>query len=259
MKPKIILTFDLEEFDLPLEYNCPISEKLQFEVTSQGLLKLMTILKVHNIKSTFFVTGNYCDKNKLIVKQLSEIHEIGSHGYYHSNFDDEFLLRSKEILETVTGKRVRGFRMPLLKKIDHNLLNQAGYEFDSSINPTFLPGRYNNFRIPRTPYKIGNTEITEFPSSVSPAIRFPLFWLSFKNIPFPLYKYFCKKTIKKDRYLHLYFHPWEFADLSQFKIPGYIRNPNSNCYVHKFEKLLNFLKKQGDFVTVTDFLSTYRI
>lgn len=259
MKPKIILTFDLEEFDLPLEYNCPISEELQFRISNEGLLRLVDLLNLHNVKATFFTTGNFCEKNPESIKTLSENHEISSHAYYHSRFDKEFIIRSKRILEVTSGKRVKGFRMPLLQKIDYDKLMQAGYEYDSSINPTFLPGRYNHFRVSRTPYKIANTGITEFPVSVSPVIRFPLFWLSFKNLPLFLYRCFCNSAIRQDQFLHLYFHVWEFAQIDQFKIPGYIRKPNCDRYTKKFEELLKYLKRKGEFVTVSEFLGSYQL
>jgi peptidoglycan/xylan/chitin deacetylase (PgdA/CDA1 family) len=259
LKQKIILTFDLEEFDLPLEYNCPISEELQLKITNDGLLRVIELLNLCNVKATFFSTGNYCEKNPEMIKILSENHEIASHAYYHSQFDEEFIMRSKIILETASGKRVTGFRMPLMQKIDYDALILAGYEYDSSINPTYLPGRYNYFSVSRKPYKIANTGITEFPLSVSPVIRFPLFWLSFKNLPLFLYRYLCYSVIKQDNYLHLYFHPWEFAKIGQFKIPFYIRKPDGESYTKKFEKLIDYLKRKGEFVTVSEFLSSYKL
>ena len=217
----------------------------------------MTLLNTYNVRSTFFVTGNFCERNHQIIKKLSKIHEIGSHGYYHSRFDEESITISKKILETVIGIRVFGFRSPLLQQIDSNVLKQAGYEYDSSINPTYLPGRYNHFGVSRTPYQVGNSGIIEFPVSVTPTFRFPLFWLSFKILPFFIYRSFCNHVIQHDHFLHLYFHPWEFTALDQFKIPGYIRNPNSARYIKKFSKLLKYLKEKGDFVTASEFLRNY--
>jgi hypothetical protein len=258
LKAKIILTFDLEEFDLPLEYDCPITEELQFSISKEGLSKLTDLLKQHKIRSTFFVTGNFCEKYPDTIKSLSENHEIASHAYWHSRFDEEYLLRSKKILETTTGRKVKGFRMPLLQKIDYKKLTEADYKYDSSINPTYVPGRYNNFKLPRTPYKVGNSEIIEFPVSVSPAIRLPLSWFSFKSLPFFLFRFFCNSVIRHDHYIHLYFHPWEFADIAQFNIPGFIKKPYGEKYYEKFNELLVWLGKKGEFVTTSEFLDSYK-
>ena len=254
MKQKIILTFDLEEFDLPLEYNCPIKKEEQFRIAKEGLNSLVDLLDHDNIKATFFITGNFCEKNHDCIKPLSGKHEIASHAYYHSQVDEEFILRSKRVLESVSGQQVKGIRMPRLQKIDYDKLKQAGYDYDSSINPTFIPGRYNYFNVSRTPYKIANSGIIEFPVSVSPVIRFPLFWLSFKILPLFIYQILCNSALKKDRFLHLYFHKWEFANIDQFKIPGYIKNLNGLRYSKKFTELIRFLKTKGEFLTVSEFL-----
>ena len=256
MKNKIILTFDLEEFDLPLEYNCLIKEEEQFNITIEGLQNLLDILNLNDVKATFFITGFFCEKYPDSIKNISQKHEIASHAYYHSNFDEEFIIKSKSILESTSGKIVNGFRMPLLQKIDYNNLKQAGYMYDSSINPTYMSGRYNNLRVSRNPYKIGNTGIIELPVSVAGIFRFPLFWLSFKNIPFFIYRFLCNTAFKKDKYIHLYFHPWEFANINKFKIPKYIKSINGKEYSIKFTKLIKYLNKQGEFITVSEFLES---
>ena len=259
MKPKIILTFDLEEFDLPLEFGCNITEKEQLDVANEGLQRLIKLLNANNIKATFFVTGFFCEKNQAIIKALSEKHEIASHAYYHSRFDEEFIQKSKQMLESIIGKPIKGYRMPLLQKIDFDKLKQAGYEYDSSINPTYIPGRYNHFRASKTPYTIHNNGLLEVPLSVSPLIRFPLFWLSFKNLPLFIYKRLCFWTLKKEKYIHLYFHPWEFAQIGTYKIPGYIKNISGEAYTKKFGELLEFLNINGEFVTVSEFIESRRL
>jgi hypothetical protein len=219
---------------------------------------LVDLLALHQIKATFFTTGYLCEKNPSLIKSLSENHEIASHSYYHSDFKEEYFIRSKNILEETSGKLVKAFRMPRFQKVDYDKLSLAGFKFDSSVNPTFLPGRYNNLGISRRPYKIAGTNITEFPVSVSPMIRFPLSWFSFKNLNLTLFKVLCSSVIRKDKFIHLYFHPWEFAGIEQFKIPPFIRQPSGKLYTERFNKLLTFLKKKGEFVTVSDFLENYK-
>jgi hypothetical protein len=97
----------------------------------------------------------------------------------------------------------------------------------------------------------------EIPVSVTPVIRFPLFWLSFKNIPLPVYIHLCRSAMRKDSYLHLYFHPWEFAELKSFKIPWYIKTHSGNSMSERFEKLIVELKKMGDFSTISGFLEIH--
>jgi peptidoglycan/xylan/chitin deacetylase (PgdA/CDA1 family) len=254
LKKQILLTFDLEEFDLPLEFGCPISDEDQINVSNNGLQKLTILLSKYNIPATFFTTAFYANRNKELIKNLSENHEIASHSKCHSDFKETDLFDSKEEIERITGKKVYGFRMPYFKEIDLSLIKAAGYSYDSSINPTLIPGRYNNLLAQRKIYYDISSNLIEIPISVSPIIRFPLFWLSFKNIPLPIYLYMCKRSISKDSYLHLYFHPWEFAELEPFNIPRYIKTLSGNLMSERFEKLIVELRKIGNFSTITGFL-----
>jgi hypothetical protein len=254
LEHRILLTFDLEEFDLPLEYGCSISEEYQKVITTIGLQKLTSLLSKNNIHATFFTTSQYASTNKEIVKNLSIDHEIASHSKSHSAFKETDLSESKSELEIITGKQVYGFRMPRFRDIDKTKIKAAGYDYDSSINPTFIPGRYNNFFEKRKLFVDAGSNLIEIPVSVSPVIRFPLFWLSFKNIPLHIYLRMCKQTIRKDSYLNLYFHPWEFAELDSFDIPKCIKNLSGNFLAERFEKLISGLKETGDFSTISSFL-----
>lgn len=102
-----------------------------------------------------------------------------------------------------------------------------------------------------------NSEIIEFPVSVSPTVRFPLSWYILKNLPLVLFIRLCNSVLKHDQFLHLYFHPWEFANIDLFKIPAYINKPSGEKYIKKFEKLLAWLNKKGEYVTISEFLESY--
>jgi hypothetical protein len=255
LKRKILLTFDIEEFDLPLEYNCLISPEDQIKISCEGLHSMNELLDAHSIISTCFITSYFAGLNQALVLDLAKKHEIASHTHRHSQFEESDIEKSKFILESISQTRVSGFRMPRLQKINYSRLIKAGYTYDSSLNPSYLPGRYNNLKNPRTIFPEPISRFPILPMSVTPIIRFPLFWLSFKNIPLSLYFAFCKQCLAHDSYLHLYFHPWEFADISSFRIPAYIKRVSGQEYVQRFEKLLQFLMKQGEFSTISSFLN----
>jgi peptidoglycan/xylan/chitin deacetylase (PgdA/CDA1 family) len=110
------LTFDLEEFDLPLEFGCPISDEDQIIISNNGLQRLTILLSKFNIPATFFTTAFYANKNKELIKNLSENHEIASHSKCHSEFKETDPFDSKVEIERITGKPVYGFRMPHFKE-----------------------------------------------------------------------------------------------------------------------------------------------
>lgn len=249
---KVLLTFDLEEFDIPNEYGSNLSWEEQLAVGRQGMKAVINVLEVHNIPVTIFTTAAYALENKEQVKSLAENHEIASHTFYHSHFGDDDLLNSKTALEEITSKKVYGLRMPRMKPVSMSLVKDAGYTYDSSVNPTFIPGKYNNIHLPKTLYK--EQQIYRVPCSVSPNLRIPLFWLAFKNFPYPLYKKLALESLHNYGYLNLYFHPWEFTDISKYKLPLYVKRHSGDKLVDRLHKLINDLTNEGSFDTMNNFL-----
>ncbi|WP_159468180.1 polysaccharide deacetylase family protein [Dyadobacter sp. 3J3] len=254
-KSFVMLTFDLEEFDIAEEYGQKVSHSDQMTVTKTGTERLISLLDKQGICATFFTTGNYAQLNPELIKSISLKHEIASHALYHSpfhEFRETDILESKNILESITGEKVTGFRMPRLKPFDHKVLAGWGFVYDSSINPTYLPGRYNLLHKSPLPYR--ENGLLELPCSTTPTFRFPLFWLAFKNLPISLYAALCQRTLRKRKNLMLYFHPWEFAEIGDYKMPGYVKSPDGQELVDKLDKLIQNLKKQNAaFVTCQEF------
>ncbi len=251
---KILLTFDVEEFDLPLEFKLPINTEEQFSIGKSGTDIIEKILLEANIETTLFTTANFALQFPADIKRLSQKHEIASHSFYHTGFKKEDLLNSRLALEEITGKRVEGFRMPRLKHIELQWIKEAGYSYDASINPTYIPGRYNLRHLPRTVYS--QEDLLRVPCSVTPNIRLPLFWLSFKNLPYTVYKMLALQTLRKDGYLSLYFHPWEFTDISQFKLPAYLKRQSGHLLQERIQELIKDLKQEGEFCSMNTFLQT---
>ncbi|HBT94525.1 MAG TPA: polysaccharide deacetylase [Chitinophagaceae bacterium] len=252
MTPKVLLSFDVEEFDMPLEYNFNIAIETQMEIGKKGLDNLMPILNDQNYTTTLFTTANFANKYSDSIKALSEKHEIASHTFYHSKFSTVDLLASRIRLEEIIQKPVKGLRMPRMRQVRVGDINEAGYSYDASIHPTWLPGRYNNFHLPRTKYS--EQGLIRVPASVSPNFRIPLFWLSFKNFPYAIYLNLALQTLNKDGYLSLYFHPWEFTNITAFGLPKYTTKGSDNELLDKLYRLMNDLNKLAEFVTMGDFI-----
>jgi hypothetical protein len=66
-----------------------------------------------------------------------------------------------------------------------------------------------------------------------------------------------KFTLETDSYLNLYFHPWEFTDISQFKLPGYVKKNSGIKMIDKLEKYLTVLKNQGKFISISEFKQNF--
>ena len=241
----IYLSFDIGEFDMPKEYGYDIAFERQIAISRKGLTAILDLLKKHQMRATFFSTVVFAQQvPDLINRLIEEGHELASHTYYHSDFENEHLKRSKEALEQQFGVTVEGLRMPRMLEVSAEEVKKAGYRYNSSVNPTFLPGRYNKLHVPKRFFN--ENGLWQIPAAVS-WFRFPLFWLSFHNLPLWLYKFLLKRSVKSIGYAALYFHPWEFTDLHQkeFNFPAYVMRNSGEKMIARFDSLLTFIKQQG--------------
>jgi len=242
----VLLSFDIEEFDMPFEYGKEITFEDQIKISKQGTVTILDLLKKHSIKATFFSTVIFAEHAaELITRIITEGHELASHGYYHSDFKNYHLLQSRLALEKLSGVKIYGYRMARMMPVDEGEIKKAGYSYNSSINPTWLPGRYNNRHISRTYFM--QSDVLQIPASVSPISRFPLFWLSFHNLPLWYYSHLAKRTYQKDGYLNIYFHPWEFTDLTdkeRFGFPGYVSKNSGEDMIKRMDKFMGWINKQ---------------
>ena len=219
----ILLSFDIEEFDVPKEHQVDISMEEQIKVSVEGTTRILDCLERNQVKATFFCTANFALHAPDIIKRIQEGgHEIASHGFYHWTFEVEDLKRSKDQLEEITGTKVYGYRQARMMPVSEKAVYEAGYIYNSSLNPTFIPGRYMRLSTPRTPFI--KDRVMQMPASVTPLLRFPLFWLSCHNLPASLYRWLCKYTHRHDGYFVTYFHPWEFLSVK-------MNIRNGNCHL----------------------------
>jgi len=118
----------------------------------QNTMRMLEILAVQKARATFFVLGWVAERCPQIVRTIAVAgHEVASHGYGHeliySLEPSEFradLLRSKKHLEDLTGKPVRGYRAPCFSITSWAvpILQEVGFEYDSSVVPTVAHDRY---------------------------------------------------------------------------------------------------------------------
>lgn len=254
----ILLSFDTEEFDVPREHGVDFSLEQGMNVSIEGTNRILDVLKQNKVKATFFCTGNFAENAPEVMQRImNEGHEVACHGVDHWQPKETDFALSKEIVERVCGRKIYGYRQPRMFPVSDSEIARAGYTYNSSLNPAFIPGRYMHLTAPRTWFMKG--DVMQIPASVSPWIRFPLFWLSLHNLPETLYHWLVCRTLKHDGYFVTYFHPWEFYDLKEhpeFKMPFIIKNHSGKELMQRLDNLIKMLKKKGQpFVTFTDFVN----
>ncbi len=258
-KKVVLLSFDVEECDIPCEYGTDLTLSEQLSLTDEGLENLLSVIEAEGASPTFYTTATYALHAPAMVQKLSMLGEVASHGYYHTGWEESHLTESVQVLENITGKAVQGFRMPRMANIPPQVLQDCGISYNASSNPTWIPGRYCALTSPRRPH-IANG-ITQVPASVTPIIRFPLFWISAHVLPLSWYWFLVRKTLQHDGYIHLYFHPWEFNNALQGKeygLPKYLRSRCGEPMVNILRYLIRQLHQQGCiFQTTFNFLQHY--
>ncbi len=252
----ILLSFDTEEFDVPRESGVEFSLAQGMEVSRYGTENILDILDRNGVKATFFCTVNFAENAPDIIRRIIDSgHEIAAHGCDHWQPRPSDVFRSKERLEELTGKPVEGYRQPRMFAVSDEDIRRAGYLYNSSLNPCFIPGHYNHLDKPRTCFM--RDGVLQIPASVTPWLRFPLFWLALHNLPLWLYKAFARRTVSRDGSLSTYFHPWEFSPLGEhpeFKVGFVSRNHAGKEMERRLDSVINMFKAQGEeFTTYSDF------
>lgn len=253
---KILLSFDTEEFDVPRErgVNIPLCEAVA--VSAAGTRVILDTLKRYDVKATFFCTTNFAENAPDLMRRIvDEGHEVASHGCDHWQPADGDLITSKSRLESIVGKTVSGYRQPRMFPVQEEVMAVSGYLYNSSLNPTFIPGKYQHLNAPRRPFL--QNGVLQVPTSVTPLLRFPLFWFSYHHLPAALYRAMVRRTLRHDGYFATYFHPWEFVNTGaypQFKL-SYLHNHNAGIpMLNRLDSLIKDLKTMGaEFTTFTPF------
>ncbi len=188
--------------------------------------RILALLDEKQAKATFFTLGWIAERYPAMVKHIvSNGHELASHGWAHQRVSDqepqEFLddiVRSKALLEDISGQKVLGYRAPsfsigskTLWALD--LLEEAGYRYSSSIYPI----QHDHYGMPDAPrfafYPKNNGGLLELPVTTVCLFK--------RNIPaggggyFRLWPYtFSHWLLQRINQLEkhsaiFYFHPWE--------------------------------------------------
>ena len=187
---------------------------------------ILNFLKRHKTTATFFILGWIAEKIPYLVDKIAgEGHEIGIHGYNHTQIfkqsTAEFKIdidRTLTALNKINNYKILGYRAPVFSIIRETLwaldiLRDFGLRYDSSIYPDNIHPEYGIKNIEHGIFSFENGLI-EVP--MNSAKYFGI------NVPcsgggyFRLLPYFitkkCLMKINSNMPFVFYVHPWEFDD-----------------------------------------------
>lgn len=275
-KPHNMLTFDIEEwFHANYDDVTPdLSLGSNFRANMDTLLE---ICSKTGSKATFFTLGYIGEHYPDVVKKIvQEGHDLASHGYAHQlaykqtreEFRDD-VKKSVDILEDLTGVKVRGYRAPSWSIVEKNLhylevLEEMGLQYDASIFPvkTFLYG------IPNAPTEIHRPKVNgrelnllEVPMSVMKVAGRNVGYSGgfyFRFFPKFLINQAIRSANRQGKSSIVYLHPREVnPNEPMLSLPAkehFIHYYNVNGTKTKLEQILNSF----EFTSVSDYLKQHK-
>jgi polysaccharide deacetylase family protein (PEP-CTERM system associated) len=241
----------------------------------RNVRRLLDLFDRTGVRATFFCLGWMAERMPQLVRDCDRAgHEIGSHGYGHvlayqvgrTAFLQD-IVRSKAILEDITGHEVIGFRSPGFAIRDESrwvfdVVAQAGYRYDASVFPA--PHGHGGLRDTFVgPHLVAteNGPLVEIPVSTVSCWghRFCLFGGGHLRLsPLSVIKWGVNRLQKEGRPLVVYVHPREID-------PGHPRLPlkplrRFKCYVNLRSTMpkVEWLCRSYSFTTMCDIASTVR-
>lgn len=227
--------------------------------------EILDLLKETNNKATFFTVASLVRNSQEILNRIvEEGHELASHSCSHKmvseQTEEEFgddLKRSQDLLSSVTGQNVAGFRAPSWSVNRENrtyvidFLKENGFLYDSSIFPfkTFLYGDNEADLYRNMITSDSGNSIHEIPPSVLEfnKIRIPFSGgFYFRVLPYFFIKKGIKITNKKGHPAVMYLHAYDMDPGQPKIIKGF-----TNRIIHytklksckaKFKRLLQDFK-----------------
>ncbi|MFN2108391.1 MAG: XrtA system polysaccharide deacetylase, partial [Anaerolineae bacterium] len=122
--------------------------------------RILALFEEHDVKATFFTLGWVAKRHPSLIRQIASAgHEVASHGWSHvrvTELDErefrEDLVRTKALLEDVSGVSVVGYRAPTYSIGEGNMwalrvIEETGHHYSSSIYPI----RHDLYGMPDAP------------------------------------------------------------------------------------------------------------
>jgi polysaccharide deacetylase family protein (PEP-CTERM system associated) len=255
---KAALSIDVEDWFHAANLNVAREawERCELRV-ERNTMRMMEILDACHARATFFVLGWVAEKCPHLVRAIAAAgHEVASHGYDHElvysqqpNVFRSDVLRSKQYLEDLIGKRVRGYRAPSFSITDWAIpiLQDAGFEYDSSVVPTIAHDRYGrlNGMDAGRPVVLLRDGFYEICISCIQLGKHGMPWGGggyFRLVPYWLWLWGVRRILRSGIPYIFYIHPWEID-------PGQPRVARIKA-TYEFRHRVNLQRCEGRFAAL---------
>jgi polysaccharide deacetylase family protein (PEP-CTERM system associated) len=191
----------------------------------QNTDRILELFDAHDVKATFFMLGWVAERYPALVRRIVDNgHELASHGYSHVRVTrqkpqefSEDIGKTRKLLEDAAGCEVKGYRAASYSIVRetlwaHDLLQEAGYRYSSSVYPI----HHDLYGIPDAPrfaYRHREGGLLEIPVTTVSLFNHNLPCGGggyFRLLPYRLSRWAMQRVNAADRMpCVFYFHPWE--------------------------------------------------
>jgi polysaccharide deacetylase family protein (PEP-CTERM system associated) len=187
--------------------------------------RILQLFADHDVKATFFTLGWVAERYPQLIRRMIEGgHEVASHGYSHVRVTNQSpeafradVVRTKALLEDVSGQEVQGYRAASYSIGASNLwaldvLAETGHRYSSSIYPI----RHDLYGMPEAPrfaFQANGGAMLEVPVTTVELFRrnYPCGGGGyFRLLPYAMSRWAMRRVNEHDgQSCVFYFHPWE--------------------------------------------------
>ena len=205
---------------------------------------ILSILKKHDIKATFFFTADAAKKNVEVLKKVRDAgHEIGAHTLFHETIGDPLfeipgdvpvlpeevenrIRKNTEIIEELCGVRPTAFRCPRLwgSTAVVNTLEKLGYKADATYPMYFYREQLEPYHPSKDDWtKKGDMKLVELPNFADLSMdskdqygrdmdQWPLWRTESAEAVMEHIRSYAKYCTDRgaNPFICFYMHPWEF-------------------------------------------------
>lgn len=255
---------------LDLENNWNFQTDVLKYLVFDHLDRFIEMVQSLDLPLSVFVVGEILEERPNVIRTLdAELDvEFHLHSYHHDiegktdiEFEIEHGIRA---FESTFGRKPNGYRAPqfIVDAADLAKLSQAGFEFDSSVCPSYRPGVYNHLDKPTVPYyPPGAPGLLELPISVHPILRIP-FEQSFLRLLRGPYLSLLRRSNLPDplifnSHLHDFFHTAAHDELKGIR--RYLFSNNIENSQDIFEEFVGILREEDyEFRKLSSIAATIR-
>lgn len=234
----ILLTFNISITEKSRESNNKFSVTELISSIEENTKIILLLLELHEYHATFFVEISLAEPLQKLLKSLSlSGHEIG---LYNVNSDAETIAKTKQNLEQILQKPIKGLRQKS-HRLPYSEIKKMDFIYVSNIEESKIDFLWRKLTEKTEIYT--ENELTIIPESQSPYSQLPFNDYVLQVTPMKYYESMLLESLKSDEYVMIYGNAWQLfsKDKLPFVLPFYKKINLSRSFEDRLESLFQFI------------------